>query len=313
MIPTSSPWDRTARKEPTTTFDRTRRGRIDDSEANKQLRKQIPGFSLIEVMIVVIIIAMMMAGVGLSVGATDRVKLRSSAWILMAGVRFAYSRAVTSGSTTRLVLDFGNKSLHIEETKKRVVLTRTDETGAGLRREDEEERQEEEAARKDDFLDLSGGSGLSSTGSSSAIGGGLGGLGFGGDGSDGLFGNFEELASDEAFLSNLKQQFNANVMGYKPPTFKPLPGKRGKNRSLEGENTQFLKVFTPHDPEPREEGRAYIYFFPNGTAEHAFVQLSDGDERVFTVEIHPLTGKSYFFNEAVEPEEELDELQEASD
>ena len=271
-----------------------------------------------EVMIVVIIIAMLMGGVGLSVGATDRVKLRSSSWMVMSAVRYAYSRAVTNGTTTRLVLDFSAKSMRIEETKGRLVLTRTDETGEGLKREDEEERIAEEADRKNDFLDLSGG-GISggATSGSSLMGGGMGALGMlglgGDDGAGGMFGNFEELAMDESFMANLKQQFNANVMGYKPPTFKPLPGKQGKPRQLEGENTQFVRVFTPHDPDPREEGRAVIYFFPNGTAEHAFIQLSDGEERVYTVEVHPLTGKSYFFNEEVEPEEALDELQEAED
>lgn len=272
-----------------------------------------------EVMIVIIIIAMLMGGVGLSVGATDRVKLRSSSWLVMSAVRFAYSRAVTQGTTTRLVLDFGGKTVHIEETKGRLVLTRTDETGQGLRREDEEERTAEEEDKKDAFLDLSGGAGLSSSTSSgsSLFGGGMGSLSMFGlgsdDGSGGQLPNFEDLALDEAFMSNLKQQFNANVTGYKPPTFKPLPGKQGKSRHLEGDSSQFLRVFTPHDLDPREEGRAYLYFFPNGTAEHAFIQLSDGDERIYTVEVHPLTGKSYFFNEEVEPEDELDDLQEADD
>ena len=47
--------------------------------------------------------------------------------------------------------------------------------------------------------------------------------------------------------------------------------------------------------------------------EHAFVQLSDGEERVYTIEVHPLSGRSVFFNEEVEPEEPLDELQEADE
>lgn len=282
------------------------------------MKRQTPGFSLIEVMIVVIIIAMIMGGVGLSIGATDRVKLRSSSWLVMSAVRFAYSRAVTQGTTTRLVLDFGSKTLRIEETRGRLVLTRTDETGEGLKREDEEERIAEEEEKKDAFLDLSGGAGLSGTSSgSSLLGGGMGALGMfglgGDDGSGDLFPGFDEMAMDESFMSNLKQQFNANVTGYKPPTFKPLRGKRGKSRNLEGDSSQFLRVFTPHDPDPREEGRAYIYFFPNGTAEHAFIQLSDGDERIYTIEVHPLTGKSRFYNEEVEPEEELDDLQEADD
>jgi hypothetical protein len=64
---------------------------------------------------------------------------------------------------------------------------------------------------------------------------------------------------------------------------------------------------------PREEGKAYIYFFPNGVTEHSIVQVSDGSDRVYSVEVHPLSGRAFIHNEPIEPEEELDELQEAEE
>ncbi len=97
------------------------------------------GFTLIELMVVVVLIALVMTGVGLSIGATARARLRSSCWTLVAASRYAFSRAVTQGMTTRLVLDFEKRTLHIEETHGRVVLTREDETGEGLRRAGEED------------------------------------------------------------------------------------------------------------------------------------------------------------------------------
>jgi general secretion pathway protein H len=274
------------------------------------LKQRSQGFSLIEVMIVVVIIALLMGGVGLSIGATDRVKLRSSSWILMAAVRFAYSRAVTQGSTTRVVLDFEKKTIHVEETKGRVVLNRSDETGEGLKRDLEDYGLglyggDDGEPKKDAFLDLSSGDALSSSGS--GMMGGLGGLG-----GEGFMDGFSQAMTDPAYIASLEQSFRTNAAGYRPPTFKPIPGKRGKARKLEGDSI-FAKVFTPHDPQAREEGRGYIYFFPNGTAEHAFVQLSDGENRIYTVEIHPLSGKSFFYAEEIEPEEGLDELQEASE
>ena len=96
-------------------------------------RRAQQGFSFIEMMIVVVIVGLMMGGVSLSIGATSRVKLRTSCWTVMAAVRYAFSRAVTQGTTTRLVLDFEGRALHIEETKGRVVLNREDETGEGLK------------------------------------------------------------------------------------------------------------------------------------------------------------------------------------
>ena len=278
------------------------------------------GFSLIEVMIVVIIMAMIMGGVGLSIGASSRVKLRSSCVTLMAAVRYAFSRAVTQGTTVRLVLDFEGRAMHLEEATGRVVLNRSDETGEGLKRSESEEAEREELEeQRNSFLNLSGtstSSSESSTAMGSSFGGGLGGgLGmFGGDlsgSSQDGFGS-EDLVMDDAFYASLDSTFRGNPLGYKPPTFKALPGKRGKPRKLEGE-TLFKRVFTPHESEEREDGRAYIYFFPTGLGEHAFVQLSDGEDRVYTVETHPLSGKSFFYNEEREPEEELDDLEDAEE
>ena len=286
-----------------------------------------PGFSLIEVMIVVIIMALIMGGVGLSIGATSRVKLRSSCVTLMAAVRYAFSRAVTQGTTVRLVLDFEGRTMHLEEATGRVVLNRADETGEGLKRSaDEEQEREEIEEQRNSFLNLSG---TSSSGSSSSMGSGMG-MGGGLDGIGGMGGMSglgmlggglsgdsqdafgEGLVMDDAFYASLDSSFRGNPLGYEPPTFKALPGKRGKPRPLEGD-TIFKRVFTPHEYGEREDGRAYIYFFPTGLGEHAFVQLSDGEDRIYTVETHPLSGKSYFYNEEREPEEELDELEDADE
>ena len=70
-----------------------------------------------------------------------------------------------------------------------------------------------------------------------------------------------------------------------------------------GDGVQVQRIFTPHEPEPRESGVGAIYFFPQGHAEHAFVQLSDGDEDVFTVEVHPLTGNARIHGIELTPEE----------
>lgn len=63
------------------------------------------------------------------------------------------------------------------------------------------------------------------------------------------------------------------------------------------------RIFTPHEPEPREAGVGAIYFFPQGHTEHTFVQLSDGDEDVFTIEVHPLTGRAFIHGVELTPDE----------
>ena len=268
-------------------------------------------------LVVVVLVALAVTGVALSIGATMRAALRESSWTLIAGVRYAYSHAVTQGVNVRLVMDFEGRTLHLEECPGRVVLTRSDETGEGLGREADDPLAfgpDGGIAGGRTLLDnqmdsigssLGGGSAMGSTGN---LGGGL----LGGDDFGMAIDGLSDGRITDPYLASIEGGFGAGPLGYTKPRFSPLEGTRGEKRSLEGD-TRFAVVFTPHDPQPREDGRAFIYFFPGGVTEHAFIQLSDGemDERVYTVEVHPLTGITKLFTEAIEPEEELDELQEA--
>jgi len=65
---------------------------------------------------------------------------------------------------------------------------------------------------------------------------------------------------------------------------------------------QFTGVFTRHNSEAVEEGSEAIYFFPDGTAEKAFVWLTDGDETV-TVEVTALKGTGVVHAEELEARE----------
>ncbi|MCP4195986.1 MAG: prepilin-type N-terminal cleavage/methylation domain-containing protein [Proteobacteria bacterium] len=260
-----------------------------------RMRRTDLGFTLIEMMVVVIIVAVMMTGVGLSIGATARAKLRSSCFKLVSAVRYGYSNSVTQGVTTRLVLDFDDRTFYLEETAGRVVLNRDDETGEGFRSEEEE--------LEDRF-----GDGLST------IGTGLGGRGFDGtaDGASDMMNSMTGGILTDPFLAAMQSGTIDGPIGYKRPTFKKIAGRRGEIRELEG-NTTFVVAYTPHEPLPREEGKAYIYFFPNGVTEHSIVQVSDGSDRIYSVEVHPLSGRAFIHNEPIEPEGELDELQEAEE
>ena len=285
------------------------------------------GMTLIEVMVVLLIIATVVSGVALGTGALTSSKMRSSAQTLAAACRFAYSRAVTQGVTARVVLDFGKRTIQVQETTGRVVLQRDDETGSGLHREDAPDLDPD--AGQDDVqapvmapLGQGGAAG-------SAIGDALG-LNSGGSmsagnmtstsSSGGLLGMMSSMSGGQItdpFLAAMAQGATGDVTGgkagYRGPKFEPSEGSSGEPRELEG-GISFKKVFSPHEPKPREDGKAYIYFFPGGVTEHAIIQLTDGDEEnenVYSIEVHPLTGRAVIHDSEVEPEEELDKLQEA--
>ena len=71
--------------------------------------------------------------------------------------------------------------------------------------------------------------------------------------------------------------------------------------------SRIARILTPHDPAPREDGQAAIYFFPGGLTEHAIVQLMDRSGAIYTVEIESLTGRARVYDFAYEPETLEDE------
>lgn len=80
------------------------------------------GFTLIEVILVVAIIAVVVTGATFGLGAITRTRLRSSAFKVMSAARFAYNRSLTQGTTTRLLFDFDKDTMAVEETYTPVTL-----------------------------------------------------------------------------------------------------------------------------------------------------------------------------------------------
>jgi general secretion pathway protein H len=84
------------------------------------------GFTLIEVILVVAIIAVVVTGATFGLGAVTRTRLRSASFRVMSAARFAYNRAITQGTTTRLHFDFEKNTMAVEEADTPVTLA-TDE------------------------------------------------------------------------------------------------------------------------------------------------------------------------------------------
>lgn len=69
-------------------------------------------------------------------------------------------------------------------------------------------------------------------------------------------------------------------------------GDEGSGREL-GAGIEFRQVQTEHDDVPRNEGRAYLYFFPGGGTERAAIQIrKTGEKEGLTVLVSPLTGRA---------------------
>ena len=68
-------------------------------------------------------------------------------------------------------------------------------------------------------------------------------------------------------------------------------------------------VMTTHQKDVREDGKAYIYFFPNGFVEKALIYLTDGG-REFTLETQPLTGRVRVHPERIKVSSDFDREEE---
>jgi general secretion pathway protein H len=80
----------------------------------------------------------------------------------------------------------------------------------------------------------------------------------------------------------------------------------GKGRPL-GQGVSFISVQTEHDPLPREEGRAYLYFWPGGGTERAVIRLKrEGQEDGLSIVVSALTGKAQIVRGEVQLDEPLE-------
>jgi general secretion pathway protein H len=215
---------------------------------------QVRGFSLVELLIVVALLAVVTAGVVSGGGFAGSTQMRSSATSIIAAVRVATTRANTTGLPTRLVFDLDAQRLHLEETNGRM-----------LRRLNTEDAPDEDDP---------------SAGASPAT-------------------QAEKAAAAEAarILEGPREP---------PPAFTPVKdfardNSDGKLGRPLGRSVRFKYVQTEHDPAPRTDGRAYLYFWPGGSTERAVVVLvRDGDDEGVSVVVSALSGRAEIVNGSIE-------------
>ncbi len=68
-------------------------------------------------------------------------------------------------------------------------------------------------------------------------------------------------------------------------------------------SVKISEVMAEHMSDAQREGKATIHFFPMGYCEHALIHFEDSSQRVFAVEIEPLTGRTRISDQRVEYKE----------
>lgn len=222
------------------------------------------GFTLLEVVITLLIISLAAAVVVVNFGASSE-SLRSSAARLAGTIRASYDAASLTGQIHRLVFDFDSSVVKVEAT--------------------------------DQLLSLAGGGnplarGARNLGAPSGL--------------ESMFSMMMKstLADDGA---------GEDVEPEPPSALQALAGLAEPSGSV-GEATfgatendlkleqgvHLLDVWVQGMEEPASEGRAYMYFFPQGYTQAAYIHLEDEDGTVFTVKVRGLTGSAELVNEYIE-------------
>lgn len=98
--------------------------RSPDLASTARNARRMAGFSLIELLIVIVILALAATGTTMAIGALTRSKMRAGCMQIVAASRFAYARSVSKSSTVRLVFDVDGGTMKVEEAHGDVTLSR---------------------------------------------------------------------------------------------------------------------------------------------------------------------------------------------
>lgn len=224
-------------------------------------------------MVVVVIIAIGATGASMGLGSLTKANLQSACVRLASLTRYAYHRALTQGTTVRVTFDLDRETFSVSEAHGRITLVRSD---APLRTEAVRALRDKNGDRdKDDRNEESG------------------------------------AAVDPWELARQKIE-HPDVELLPPSPFSQLSSPSGKlltrfNTQVIGDDIKIQKVIVAHEATARDEGKTDLFFFPNGLTQHAVVQLSDRNDIVYSVEVHPLTGRGIIHNTPFEPEVLMDD------
>ena len=113
-------------------------------------RRASRGVTLVEVLIVVALVGVVMGGTALSLNIADGARLKQSAVLIAGAIRVAYSHANATSKVVRLVLDFDERRVTLEEGSGVMQLAKNELSGgaAGATEAERKAIEESEAILK---------------------------------------------------------------------------------------------------------------------------------------------------------------------
>jgi general secretion pathway protein H len=236
-------------------------------------RRVSQGFTLIEVMVAMMVVALI-ATIGVKGFRTvTKGNLREGSAHMAGAIRFLFDRASITGKYHRLVIDLKEGRYWAEVSDDRFYAPNQAESESDRQKREEKEdaAEEEERKRQERQQMLYGNSGSSSASSSAS-------------------------ASSSFDMSKMEvgefRPRRARFAAFKETALKPVTLKKVRIKS----------VYTPRMTDPVTAGRVYLYFYPLGQTEPAVITLTDeSGESVFSLVVHPITGKVKIYNEEVKP------------
>jgi len=232
-------------------------------------RRRQGGFTLIELLVALAIIALVSGAAVVGMRRVMRTEIRTAATKLSGAMRYLFDRASVTGRVHRLVVDLDEGKYWAEVSDDRYTLPGERETDESRLKEAEEIAAEQEERKRLDELAAAAGSDTS--------------------------------VDVTKYLPEEFRPKRARFSAFKEMAVKPIEVKSG---------VKLAGLFTPRLAEPMSTGQGFIYFFPLGLAEAAMLTLTDETgETVYTLQLHPLTGRVRVVNQRLDPpvEERFDD------
>ena len=241
----------------------------------RSARRPSQGFTLIEVMVALMIVALI-ATIGVKGFRTvTKGSLREGSAHMSGAIRFLFDRASITGKYHRLVIDLNEGRYWAEVSDDRFYAPNQAESELDRQKREEKEdaAEEEERKRKEKRQLLYGSSSSSSSSSSGAS----------------SSSSFDMSKMEVGEFRPRRARFAA----FKETALKPVTLKK---------EVRIKSVYTPRMTDPVTAGRVYLYFYPLGQTEPAIITLTDkSGGSVFSLVVHPITGKVKIYNQEVRP------------
>jgi len=222
--------------------------------------------TLIEITVAIAVVGVMFASVVVGIGALTGSKARAATGELAGVIRSLYDTASLTGKTCRLVFDLGETRSRDDDPPAAAYWAEC-AAGAVTAGRDRDPRTDAAAAESQ-----SGKSGAKRERPTRS-------MGFGSSPS------LQDLSAQER--DRIEQAATFSEFTSPEITKRKLPG------------SVKLSVWTRHQTQEATQGRAFLYFFPQGFTERAMIFVSQGGNS-WTVTVAPLTGKATIVGDRLE-------------